>query len=154
LLLTFRALAQRQALLYAPDVMHEHDLLLALAARGLDASGRRAVFDALIRRRGLVLDELAARRRVLSSVHDPVLDSLVEQFRSRSERVASLAVRAAMDPHERQRLEQARSEEARVEEVLARSVALRGGEAEGRIGFVHVRSALPDGSALVAYARY
>jgi tetratricopeptide (TPR) repeat protein len=66
---TIRTLPERQALRYAATRATAIDVLLRIAAR--DPSSRRSVFDALIRSRALVFDEMAARHRVRAQSNDP-----------------------------------------------------------------------------------
>lgn len=71
-LLNTRALPDRQALALATTASQSLDVMIRLAARGDDAQ-RRAAWDRLIRRRGLVAAEVERRRAPPDAARDPSL---------------------------------------------------------------------------------
>jgi CHAT domain-containing protein/tetratricopeptide (TPR) repeat protein len=158
--LTGRRLPESQALAYAAVRNSGLDLALSIAARGRKdrpmLAGR--AWDALVRSRALVLDEMAARNRALGQADDPETARLAEAVRMARTRLANLQVRGPSGEspeRHRARLDQARAESERAESLLAAKSAIAAGElAHGRIGLDQVRAALPAGSGLVAFARY
>ena len=130
------------------------DLVLSIVAAGKvnDASN---VLDQIVRSRGVILDELAARTRV-TAAGDPALATLTKSLASARERYASLMLRtfegAAVDSA---LLDGARREKESAEEALAeQSAAARAELAEARAGFRDIQRALPQGSALVSFSRF
>jgi CHAT domain-containing protein/tetratricopeptide (TPR) repeat protein len=156
--LTARALAEREALRYAAARPRSLDPVLTLTSRGLDAAGRRSAWDALVRSRALVLDEMAARHRATAETDDAEISRLANALRSARVRLAGLAVRGPGDrnPQRYHRLfDEARGEKERAERALAElSVLFRRDQERSGIGLAEVVSALPAESALVAFARY
>src|SRR5204862_7874085 len=127
------------------------DLGLSIVAAGkvTDAS---AALDEIVRSRGVILDELAARTRVTAG-GDPALATLTKSLASARERYASLMLRtfegATADPA---LLEGARREKEGAEEALAeQSAAARAELADARAGLHDIQRALPPGSALVSF---
>src|SRR4029079_11997564 len=116
------------------------------------------VFDGLIKRRALVLDEMAARHRVRSDESRPDVVPLWAALESTRHRLANLVVKGPSDgrPEQYTKLvEDARREKELAERALAdKSAAFRDEIARGEISLDDVRRALPAGSALVAFARY
>ncbi len=103
---TVRYLSERQALDYISLRPQALDLAIALAA---DASDRRAAFDAVIRSRGLVLDELAARAQI--GHDDPaVAPDVMKRFIAARQRYANLTVQSLRETVPRDRLDAARDE--------------------------------------------
>ena len=68
---------------------------MSLSAADPDATTR--VFDGLIKNRALVLDEMAARRRVSSDASRPDLAPLWVALTSARQRLANLVVRGPSD---------------------------------------------------------
>jgi len=156
--LTSRTLPERQALRYAAVRAGGLDVALSIAAedvKKIPAAGRR-IWDALIRSRALVLDEIAARRHTVAEARQIV--RIAERFASVSQRLANMMVRGpGREPPERYRrlLDEARREREEAEQALAdRSVSFREEKARAQLGFEEVAGSLPEGSALVAYALY
>jgi CHAT domain-containing protein/Tfp pilus assembly protein PilF len=159
--LTARALAERQALGLRKGVERVEGLDLALsaaAATGGSASAARA-WDALIRSRALVLDEMAARRKwAEAATADPEAARLAGEVARARERLASLYVRGPGDePADRHRAAldiAARRKEEAEEALAARSAAFRSEKDQRVAGFAEVAAAKPERAALVAFARY
>lgn len=154
--LTARTLSERQALLYARTRAAGLDLALALVADHADLARRHgaAVFDALVRSRALVLDELARRTRAASG--GATGGDLAARLTRARGRLAHLAMR---EPSEQTASDRALFEEARreldaLEEEMARSsLEVAQERSSERVGLDEVRRLLPRGAALVATAR-
>ncbi len=156
--LTAHTLGERQALRYASARVSGLDLALTLAARASGPGPARPAWDALIRSRALVLDEMASRNRDREAVADPELRRLVDSLAKARTRLANLTMRGlqpATSEDHRQRLDQTRGEMESVERELAvKSASYRQERAEANIGLAQVAAAVPSGSALVGYALY
>ena len=153
--LMLRNLPERQSLTYAATRPKGLDLAMSLAGTDAGAVGR--VFDALVRSRALVLDEMAARQRLRTEASGD-LAPLWASLSSARQRLANLVVRGPTDQRPEQYLqlvEDARREKERAETALAeRSATFRNELTREEIGLDAVRRALPLGSALVAFVRY
>jgi tetratricopeptide (TPR) repeat protein len=156
--LTVGVLAEREALRYASVRASGLDLALSLAVEGSHAGSVREVWDALIRSRALVLDEMATRHRAVGGADDPEVARLAEALASASRRLANLMVREPgqdIPEHHRRLLDEARQEREKAERDLAeKSRAFRQARARQRAGLAKVAGSLPAGSALVAFALY
>jgi tetratricopeptide (TPR) repeat protein len=119
---TVRYLSERQALDYLSLRPQALDLAIGLAA---DADDQRAAFDALIRSRGLVLDELAARAQAGHA--DPAVPpDVMKRFISARQRYANLTVQSLRETVPRDRLDAAREEAESAERLVGeQSVAVR-----------------------------
>ena len=151
--LTASLLPERQALQYAAARTRGLDLALELAARGLDDGANARVLDALVRGRAQILDEMASRHRDVVE-----FNRLAERREAASQRLSQLVIHgpAELPPDEYDRLvREAREDMEEAERKVAeRSTRFRESRAHGQIGLEDVAHALPEGSALVAYARY
>lgn len=162
--LTVRNLSERQGLAYAQVRVSGLDPVLAIAARTGDrtiaartpedvpgAVGR--AWDALVRSRALIFDEVAARRRVSPLMES---DSLSLRFTSAQRRLANLLVRGRgdMKPETyRALLDAARTESENAERAIAeRSETYRRQVERDEAGLEEVLAALPAGSALLSIA--
>lgn len=156
--LGIRVLPERQALRYAAARPGGLDEALKLVADGPDPSVAVRVWDALIRSRAAVLDEICARHRSLAASGEPELVALAEALTAARERLANLVVRGPADePPERYRamIAAARTDKEHAERALAeKNLSFRKELELGEVGFEAVRAALPLKSALVAFARY
>lgn len=157
---TAQVLPEREALGYTDFMRDNLDSALTVAVSTGDSSTRRIgrVWDALVRGRALILDEMAARRRWVTANADPEVQRLFVEYRSAAERVAFLLARGpeALSP-ERHRsiLDEARRQSEIAELVLAESsTEFRSTHANAQAGFDDVRSLLPSGSALLAYVLF
>jgi len=158
--LTARAMPEREALVYAASRASGLDLVLSLASESpqrVPDLGPRA-WDAVIRSRALVLDEMAHRLRVIERASDPEVARLSAQLLSARQRLARLTVRGAGESDAqqyRQFLEVARKEKDQAERELAeRSLPFRASESASRAGMDQISSAIPPDSALVGFVRY
>jgi CHAT domain-containing protein/tetratricopeptide (TPR) repeat protein len=147
-----RYLPERQALAYAARRPAALALAIALVSPG--ASGEAArVLDAVVRSRGLILDELAERSRF---ARDSSTASAADRAaHAERQRYANLVVRSLQEAVSPGVLDEAR----RRAETAERALAER--NAEGRVEAVHrdvglaqVRAALPPESALVSFVRH
>ena len=156
--LTSHTLPERQALRYAAVRASGLDLALSLIAKGSTPDTRRRTWDALVRSRALVLDEMAIRRRSFGALEDPAVNQLVGKLASSSQRLANLTIRGPGDtPPDlyRKLLDDSRLEKETAERALAeKSAPFRKEQARGRMGLEEVAAALAPGDALVAFARY
>ncbi len=153
--LTVGYLPERQALGYAAQAPASLDLALSLVMENDDAS---AVLDALIRRRALVLDEMASRQRSRRTDAEGELAPLWKALTDARQRLANLAVRVPSEsrlPQYADLLEGARREKEQAERRLAeRSAAFRSLVTRAETGLDEVRAALPDRTALISIVRY
>ncbi len=149
-------LPERQALTLSSATPWGWDLALSLAVAHPASARTRAAWDALVRSRALVLDEMASRRRLAAGDGDAESAALRAQFEAARTRLARLTVRGiASDTPERyaERLRAARDEKERDEAALAaKSAAFRRAQAWRGVSLGDVEDALPAGAALVAYA--
>ncbi|HKQ56992.1 MAG TPA: tetratricopeptide repeat protein [Candidatus Eisenbacteria bacterium] len=157
--LTSRSISEREALKYAA-LPRGSGLAnaLALAADGLDGPSRRRVLDALTRSRAVVLDEMAARHRVLSGVSNPEVASLARAVAGARARLANLVLRGAGNQKAdayRKLVDGARDEKEGAERALAeKSESFAQEMSRARLGLDDVAAGLPKGSALVAFVEY
>ena len=154
-----RTLTERQALAYEGIRASGLDVALSLGTGGADdPSAGRDLFDAVIRSRALVFDELAARHRSAHTSEDPDVAELAGQLASARRRLATLVFRGAGDATPeayRTLLDDARDGKESAERRLAeRSAEFRQDQARTQVGLAEVASSLPAGSALVAFVRY
>jgi CHAT domain-containing protein/tetratricopeptide (TPR) repeat protein len=156
LTLTSRSLPERQALRFAAKRPGGLDLVLTLAAgplRGTTAAAR--AWDALIRSRALVLDEMASRHHAVVASSDSATMRLNDSLRIARERLAGLMVREPGDDLKsyRRLLDETGHEQERLERRLAERSSAFGAELRRRsLGFDDVTRSLPAGCALLAYA--
>ena len=156
---TANALSEREALGFAQVRENGLHLLLTMAADsvGLAEVDRGATWDALVRSRAVVLDDLADRRRSLRS-GSPEVARLVAGLDSARADLARRLVEESedSDPAEaRARIAAARFRREEAERELGEhSAAFRSDRERARLGLAEVAAALPMGSRLVGYARY
>jgi CHAT domain-containing protein/tetratricopeptide (TPR) repeat protein len=158
--LTASTLPEREALQYSsrkPPALH---LVLTLAADGMDTSPllRRNAFDAIVRSRALVLDEMATRHRTVAWAKDPEVSRLASELAAAREDLARRVVRGpGADPPERYKslVLNAREQKDRAERSLAeKSLAFRNEQIRNRANLDDVSAALSLDGALVAFVRY
>jgi CHAT domain-containing protein/Tfp pilus assembly protein PilF len=158
--LTIRSLGERQALLYETSRAKGLDLAVHLLASSQEAvtDRQRAVFDAVIRSRALVLDEMAARHLTAAAADDRELTQLFDTLARARERLARIVVRGTSDQgieRYNKLVEAARREKEQAEEALAaRSLAYSQERSLLAAGLDEVEKALPARAALVAFVRY
>jgi len=152
-------LSQGEALRYQNARLSGLDVAFsALGPNDGVASATEEVWDAVIRARGTVLDELIARRRIVATAKDPEIESIVRQLEIDRGRLAHVVVRGPADEAEGVFLHRVRSlmrnQEATERNLAARSATYRKRLADQACGWTEVRDSLPSGVALVAYVRY
>jgi CHAT domain-containing protein len=158
--LTLPTLAEREALTYALGRHFGLGLALTLLVeRSEGAAGlQRPVWDAIVRSRSLVLDEMAARHRTISGAERPEVARAARDLTSAREALAKLLVsgpRNESPEQYRDRIEQARRAKEKSEHVLAeRSAAFRTEQVRAKLGLDEVAAALPADGALVAFVLY
>ncbi len=157
--LTARVLPEHRAMEYAAFRKGGLDLAILMAAGPIagDPEVSRRTWDAVIRSRALVLDEMASRHRVLAG-GDSAIARAAADFRTSRRRLAGVIVRGQGDSAPegfRALVDSARRESEALERVLAaRSAAFREERARVQVGFADLASALPRDAALVAFLRY
>jgi CHAT domain-containing protein/tetratricopeptide (TPR) repeat protein len=165
--LTARTLAERESLLYAAERTSGLDartaglgLALTLTVENPDIAPQSIprVWDAIVRSRALVLDEMAERHHATAGLLDPDIARLDKQLGSARERLAHLVLRGPRGmPSDRYHtmLDKARQEKEQAERMLAeKSVAFREEQARSQVGLNEVVAALPAQGALLAFVRY
>jgi CHAT domain-containing protein/tetratricopeptide (TPR) repeat protein len=154
---TIRYLPERQALHYAASRPRGLDVAISTAAATSASappeSGARLV-DAVIRSRGVLLEELALRTRA-ERVPDAATAPLMARAAAARQRYANLVVLSLRESVPRARLDEARQEKEDAEQALAERSASAGAEiARAEAGLDAVRAALPSDAALVSFVRY
>lgn len=156
--LTARSLPERQALRYAAVRLTGMDVALSVVSHGTDRSLAGQVWDALIRSRALVLDEMGGRFDAVREADRRDAGPEDAALAAARQRLANLTIRGpGQNPPERflALLDGARREKEEAEQALAeRSLAFRTERDRERAGLAEIRSSLPPHSALVAYTRY
>jgi CHAT domain-containing protein/Tfp pilus assembly protein PilF len=153
--LTARALPERQALAYALTRPAGQDVAFSVLAleKKNESTSTGAAWEAVIRSRALVLDEMRVRHDALSHAEVPA-----RRLARASERLANLLVRGP----DRQSIEQYREllldaevERDGAERALAEaSLSFRRTNEATRYRLADVAAALPERSTLVAFVRY
>lgn len=155
LLVTLTSLVERQALQYATKRPSGLSLAVAIATEGEEVA---STFDALVRMRSLVLDEIARRRRAIAGAEDEALTPLVVNVTSARQRLASLSVRGPGTLAAEQYLSllyKTRRERDEAERALAERSQLFRSELDGRgFGAPQIRMHLPPDTALVSFVSY
>lgn len=113
------------------------------------------VWDAVARSRGLLLEEMIERRRILRQRATPELASLADAVVVARTRLADLVVRGEGGDDFADRVAEASQDKEAAEAALARaSASFRERREQGRVGLDQVLAALPSGAALVAYRQF
>ena len=155
-----RTLPEREALSYATTMRPVGlDVALTLVTRGKSRpeTSVAAVWDAVVRSRAVVLDEMASRHRTVGASGQPELERLVNNLAVKREQLASLVVRGPGSSWQQYRIEfeRARDERDAAERSLAeRSLEFRNEQLQRGLGLEDVKSALPPKSALIAFVRF
>jgi len=154
---TNRALSEREALHLVSTRFHGGlQLGVALAAKGdLDGTGRRAVWDGIVRSRALSFDTMASRGRAVLESSDAEVERLALAFRQARSGLASAAIRAAAAPKDQAAavaLRRAQAEKDAAERALAgRSRTFATEFEQARVGADEVLERLPTDTALISY---
>jgi len=157
---SFSALPERQALAMRTQVQGGLDVALAFLGSATAAppdSSVAAAWDALVRSRGLVLDEMASRIHRISGT-DTTISALALAYHTARQREVNLAVRGprseSMSEYQA-RLAEAQQLAVEAEAALARASApFRQHIARTQLGLTDVENALPRDAALAAYVRF
>jgi CHAT domain-containing protein/Tfp pilus assembly protein PilF len=155
--LTAQGLDEAQALIYAATRSSGLDVALTLAAASPnDTAVVARVWDALVRSRSVVLDEMIARRRWAAATTDSVAHGLRRRVAEARGEFARLALQGAgADSAGAQHVAATATEKREAERALAeRSVAFRRELAQAAAGLPEIRAALPRDAAMVSYAWY
>lgn len=152
--LTLRYLPERESFNFQRSRARGLDLMVSLATSSPELV--TSAFDAVIRNRALVFDEMMSRRTA-----GPVsleVARLEAQLDVARRRLAALIVRGASSdatPSFRAMLEAAqRDSDAAERELAASSAEYRTAQRRARAGLQEVQAALPPDSALVAFIRF
>ncbi len=156
-----RVLPEQQALRWALGFVSLRaaslDVLVSLAVTAPSAGRLALAWDAVIRSRALVLDEMGERQRTLHAHAGPEVLALSVQYDSLSRRLSNLESLASVlgpSQHRAQR-ERAVEEQSRVARALAdNSASFRAERQRAHLGLADVADKLPTRSALVAFVRY
>ena len=152
--MTARFLPGRQALLYADKRPRGLSLAISiLSSQHINDVSR--VFDAVVRSRGLVLDELAERSQWTVAAA-PGRAALRAAVASRQARYATLMLRSVQgEVVPRALLDEAQQQAEEAERELAEHSGVdRNDRERSQPGLNEVRQALPAGTALVSFVRY
>jgi len=157
--MSIRSLSERQALALQGIRASGLDLAVTLAAARENTPALRGeIFDAVIRSRALVFDELAARHRAAYGSGDSEVTQLSSRLLSARARLATLVFRGIGDTKPdayRILLDEAREGEEIAERKLAEtSTAFRQDQARTRLGLREIAASLPQDAALVAFVKY
>lgn len=155
--ITSQALSERSAATYAQSRVSGVGIALSLIAADTAATPdmTRRAWDALVRSRATILEEVAARQRLVARADDPELAKLAAALTAARERLAALLARSAADPPARTRVEQAARDRDRAERALAeRSLTFRTDQQRARAGLEEAIAALPRDSVLVAFVKF
>jgi CHAT domain-containing protein len=156
---TVRTANEKQAIEFAQLHAASLDVALTIAATPEPASEDvERAWNALIRSRALVLDEMSARHRSLRQSADPEVVTLEQQVASGRSGVTRLVLegpgKSTLADYSA-KVYAARIGLERSEELLAGKSAQFRHEFDQRgAGYAEVKRALPAGSALVAFRRY
>lgn len=157
--LTSRALAERQALLYAGVRTRGLDVMLQAAVdrRELSDDERVRIWDTLAGSRALVLDEMATRSRAIAQSGDPRVAELHVALQEASSHLAKLMLRGPDDDPSayESNMREARDAQERAARMLAeRSESFRAELKRDAVHYADIVQHLPPTTALVAYAVY
>jgi CHAT domain-containing protein len=156
--LTARSQPEAVALRYARVRSSALDLVLTVAT-GLRSPAEAArAWDAVVRSRAVVLDEMAQRNRALVAGGDAEVERLASEVVAARTRLANLTIRSlGRDESEElgPLLVEARAERQQAERALAsRSTSFAAESVRNGIGLDEVTEHLGTGTALVAYYRF
>lgn len=156
--LTVRGLAEEQALGYTSARPPALDLVVTLALEGEDGSERVARgWDALVRSRTLVLDEVADRQRLIRATGDPETRALTASVQEARTELANLVLRGPRGDTDEfsEAVEASRRRGLDLERRLASlGDRYRAATEREEIGLEEVSRSLPQDAVLVAYHRF
>jgi CHAT domain-containing protein/tetratricopeptide (TPR) repeat protein len=153
--LTLRYLPERESLNFQRSRTRGLDLMVSLAGGAPELAG--PAFDAVIRSRALVLDEMMSRRRV-DTLPSPAIAELEARVEAARRSLATLVVRGTGDADParvRAVLDAAQRESDLAEgELAASSADYRAARMRARLGLQDVQAGLPSDATLVAFHRF
>ncbi len=162
-----RTLPEQQALRFAATRRSARDLLLSLGVEHASAKEISPIWNAILRSRALVLDELTSRRRFAPENVSADARKVAVALSETSRRLSNLLVRGDLDgptrwrsdgltqPGYRTAVANARDERDDAERALAESVEpFREDLKRRRLGWLEIAAKLPRGAALVGYVRF
>ena len=154
-----QGVSEREALHFAARRVRGTDIVLTAAGRSRQPRAWERAWDLVVRSRGAVLEEIAARHRFSMQNREPAVIALAASLKQASSELAYLAVRgsAGSEPLAafKARLAAARMKKEAAERALAeKSREYRDWRAHEDIGLGAVLAALPERSVLVAWLRY
>jgi CHAT domain-containing protein/tetratricopeptide (TPR) repeat protein len=155
--LVLRSLPERRALGLVAHRPSAVDLTLTIAAAISTSGAVEAAWDAVIRARAMVLDEIAARHADVLRANGGNFARLARELSNARALLAHLSMQGPGEDATgyRKRLEAAARHKEDAERRLAEaSASFRSERAVSGAGFDEVARALPAGSALVAYVRF
>ncbi|MBD3236818.1 MAG: tetratricopeptide repeat protein, partial [Candidatus Eisenbacteria bacterium] len=158
--LTMGVLPEREALRLAQERPPSLDLLLSLLDEESDDATIRAAWDAVIRARAVVFDEMAARvqRRAAAARAGRARSAERQAYRSAATRLANLTVQGPQDLEPqayRDLLAEARREmEAAERDLATDAFGAEMPHEDPPVDLAAVAAALPPNHALVAFVRY
>jgi CHAT domain-containing protein/tetratricopeptide (TPR) repeat protein len=156
--LTIPGLSEREGLRYAATWASGLDVALSVAASTGEPAVAGAAFEALVRARALVLDEIASRQQLAWGAGDPEVAELAEQLKTVRRRLADQLVRGPGDDdaatHMRA-IDGTRTEKEAMERRLFRlSLSFRRNHSADAVDLAAIQHALTDRDALVSFARF
>jgi len=158
LLGSIRVLEEGRAVRYAANRSGALERALGFVEAGADSLQAGRVIQEVVRTRAMILDEMSARRRLVSLAPDSATRALARMYERARRRVANLYVAGAgsvADTGLARALVDASKERAAIELVLARhSAEFRQQQDFRRVGIGDIRHQLPDGAVLVSYVRF
>ncbi|NNE09241.1 MAG: CHAT domain-containing protein [Gemmatimonadetes bacterium] len=155
----YRSLPEPEALRYAQRQANGLGTAMALWAGDVPASGTVAeLWDAVVRSRGLLFDEMSARKRFLAEADDPEVARLFRELEKATRRVANLVVHGPEGLSPEQYGEYIADAQADREEWERKceeaSRYFRAERAQARIGYADAVRNLGEREALVGVRRY
>ena len=153
--LTLSSLPERQALTFATSRPKPLDVALSALPAG---GSPNETFDAVVRSRAVILDEMSARRQFLATTAGGALRPLLDARTAAAHRLASLVVRGLDGTSPRiyaAALTDAERERDATETALAeQSASFRNHRERRDVGLRDVSTSLPAASAMVSFVRY
>ncbi len=157
----FTSASGRQALFYDTTKARSLDMILSMGVQSqgeIKGIGGQA-WDAFIRSRALVLDEMMMRNRAVSEAADPEIYALFHALTLARKKLSDLVVRGPSSlgrtENYSELIAKARNEKEEAEQALAEASRIFRDEIiQKRAGFEEIKASLTPGLALVSFARY
>jgi CHAT domain-containing protein/Tfp pilus assembly protein PilF len=153
----FSLASEREKFAFLRTVIHRSEMLPSLVVQELstDPKAVRTALDAVLHRKGIVLDALSRERTALLASDNPQAAIVAAQLQSVASRQANLTLSrpATLSPRScKARLDELKAERERLEEELARlSDAYVSGRRSRQVVAERVSETLESGSALLEY---